>query len=296
MDFLKITKGIAIKGIILWFLILWPIGILSIVMHGFPIPKLMILNIFAFGILWSFAAFLMEQKRRSKEHKLVHNLNTIESLVYSIRINHDSSFPMLFFTISVIAFLSIFTRESDVRLIVPFTFIFIFLFTLSFVVLGFSRKYFEERRLKKGDKIPLPALLSSVLIFIVILCFILVVLALWLWLIYFFQNRNNEIVAALIGLVPIILLVFIAFKDFYGNTKILIGIVNKVRFMNRITYPIRKWILNNIKCPRCKGNLKKCDCVFSMTSMMSFKVYCENCKKYYIIETGIIDRTIKFKS
>ncbi len=290
MDFLKFTKRIATTGIILWFSILWPIHLHSIAMHGFPIPKLMILSIFVFGTLWSFAAFLMEQKRKSKNRKSMHNLNKIESLIYSIRTNHDSSFPMLFFTISVVAFLSLFTREPDVRLVVPFTFAFIFLFTLSFIVLGFSREYFEKRKLKKGYKIPLYTLLSSVLIFIAVLCLVLSILALWLWLIHFFENRNNEIISAFVALAPIVLFCFIGL--FYTN--ILIDIV-KIRFMDRITYPIRKWILDNVKCPKCKGNLKKCNYVFSMVSMMSFKVYCENCKEYCIIETGIIDRTLKFK-
>ena len=290
MDFLKFTKRIAITGIILWFSILWPIHLHSIAMRGFPIPKLMILSIFAFGILWSFAAFLIEQKRKSKNRKPLHSLNKIESLIYSIRTNHDSSFPMLFFTISVVAFLSIFTREPDVRLVVPFAFAFIFLFTLSFIVLGFSRGYFEKRQLKKGYKIPLYTLLSSVLIFIAVLCLVLSILALWFWLIYFFKNRNNEMISAFVGLAPIVLFCFMGLL----YTNILIDIVNKIRFMDRITYPIRKWILGNVKCPKCKGNLKKCNCVFSMASMMSFKVYCEDCKKYYIIESGIIDRTLKF--
>ena len=296
MDFLKFTKRISITGIRLWFLILWPISLLSIITHGFPISKLMILSIFAFGILWSFTAFLKEeQKRKSKNRKPQHSLNKIESLIYSIQTNHDSSFPMLFFTISVVAFLSIFTKEADVGLIVPFVFAFIFLFILSFIVLGFSRKYFEKRQLKKGYKIPLYTLLSSVLIFIAILCFVLSILALWFWLIYFFKNHNNETISIFVGLAPIVLFGFIGLMDLFRNTNVLIGIVNKIRFMDKITYPIRKWILGNVKCPKCKRNLKKCNCSFSMASMMSFKVYCENCRKYYIIETGIIDRTLKFK-
>ena len=260
-------------------------------MRGFPIPKLMILSIFTFGILWSFAAFLIEQKRKSKNRKPLHNLNKIESLIYSIQTNHGGSFSMLFFTISIVAFLSIFTREADVRLIVPFASAFIFLFILSFIVLGFSGEYFEKRQLKKGYKMPLYTLLNSVLIFIAVLCFVLSILALWFWLIYFFRNHNNEIMSAFFGLAPIVLFAFIGL--FYTN--ILIDIVNKIRFMDRITCPIRKWILGNVKCPKCKGNLKKCNYVFSMASMISFKVYCENCKKYYIVETGIIDRTLKFK-
>jgi len=253
----------------------------------------MILSIFVFGILWSFAAFLMEQKRKRKSinsQKFLPSLNKIESLIYCIQMHHENSFSMLFFTISVVAFLSIYTREPDVRLVVPFAIAFIFLFTLSFIVLGFSREYFEKRKLKKGYKIPLYTLLSSLLIFIVVLCLVLSILALWLWLIHFFENRNNEIISAFVALAPIVLFCFIGL--FYTN--ILIDIV-KIRFMDGITYPIRKWILDNVKCPKCKGNLKKCNYVFSMASMISFKVYCENCKEYYIIETEIIDRTLKFK-
>jgi len=293
MDFLKFTKRIAITGIILWFSIQFPLYLYSIAMRGFPIPKLMILSIFVFGILWSFAAFLMEQKRKrkSKQPKSLPSLNKIESLIYCIQMHHENSFSMLFFTISVVAFLSIYIRKPDVRLVVPFAIAFIFLFCLSFIVLEFSGEYFEKRKLKKGYKIPLYTLVSSVLILIVVLCLVLLILALWLWLIHFFETHNNEIISGFLALAPIVLFGFIGLF----RTNILIDIVSKIRFMDRLTYPIRKWILGNVKCPKCKGNLKKCNCVFSMVSMMNFKVYCENCKKYYIVETGIIDRTLKFK-
>lgn len=73
------------------------------------------------------------------------------------------------------------------------------------------------------------------------------------------------------------------------------------RYANFCLSPVRKWILRNIVCNRCKGQLKKANLVNTLDYINNprlmrlhmFKVRCANCKKDFLLGTGgFFDKTL----
>ena len=106
----------------------------------------------------------------------------------------------------------------------------------------------------------------------------------------------------LLGLVaiPVVLNLSSAITTICLITLIVVGLSYFVFlsvWFNLFTFPVKKWILSNIRCPKCGNSFTKCEFnTHNISSFLSFAVYCENCKKAYIIETGILDKTLRFIS
>jgi hypothetical protein len=75
---------------------------------------------------------------------------------------------------------------------------------------------------------------------------------------------------------------------------VLINLLYPVFLMRLITYPVRKWSLRIVKCPKCNNNISKSEYEFSNTALASLMASCDICKKVYFLETGFWNRTLKF--
>ena len=81
--------------------------------------------------------------------------------------------------------------------------------------------------------------------------------------------------------------------DLLGNILI---IPTVIIFLVVFQYPLKRWIINNVKCSECGNKITKCRYNYQYNkAMMSFKVYCQSCQKNRVIETGRIDRNLRFK-
>lgn len=77
---------------------------------------------------------------------------------------------------------------------------------------------------------------------------------------------------------------------------------DKLRFIRDFeTYPMRKWILNNVRCPKCKDHLTKCDVKvrrygsgFKIFDYMSFVIYCKHCKRQRTLKMSGFDLLLRF--
>lgn len=100
----------------------------------------------------------------------------------------------------------------------------------------------------------------------------------------------------------ILIVAYIPFKNIAGEFLVF-GIVyyfifsngrfSSLTFFNLGTSPVRKWIVKNIKCPICGEGISNCDWVGPATKF-KFKVYCKSCHKFYFIETGLFNKTLRF--
>ena len=62
-----------------------------------------------------------------------------------------------------------------------------------------------------------------------------------------------------------------------------------------IDYPLKKWVIDNIKCPRCGSIFTRCEAnMRNPLSFATFIVYCKICERIDIIETGMFDKTLRF--
>jgi len=277
--FLKFTKKIGLGGLVIVFLIGFGLFILEKAIGGLPISPENITYLLALGVLWTLVAVLVEllEKRKKYEHT---ELGSSELLIYNLQKYHDASFWMLFFTITLTMFLSFFSVEKEVRLIVPLTVLFIFFFMLLFIVGSFSKEYHEKQKLKRGYKAPILVFVASYSLIFIYPLLLVALTGVFVFIGDYLIKTNYNFIWVFF-LAPLV-----AFA-------LLLDKFPKLKLMNRITYPVRRWILKNARCPTCNKELNKCDYNYS-AALMGFNVSCENCKKNYTIESGVFDRTLKF--
>jgi len=129
----------------------------------------------------------------------------------------------------------------------------------------------------------IPRYLSLLRSKFVFLAFLLVIIFLPFLIIEMLHFERNFIVGLiLLVYIGMMWVLFSPFVPFLYGSKEMIGWLWVERLQN---YPVRQWILKNVKCPKCGGQLISSKRLFKVASQFSHYFYiCGSCGKKFEIE------------
>lgn len=179
--------------------------------------------------------------------------------------------------------------------------VFIIIIPFPFIILAYKEeKVIDEEKYKiPGHLIFLPILkILSSFLFLFLVSFLM-----YHFLVHFLKiNRDLASYFTIFIFIPA--LAFFFFKkivkhiiqdtersDFHTGKDNLHVVVQRIS--DWAFFPTVKWIIKNIKCPKCKNSLSDARFFWQNQSFLAFQVRCKKCGKKNL-KTGVFNKTLRF--